>query len=81
MNNEKYDQHPELADKLVATNPLRLIEGTTHEYWAGGFVYQSNAYENHELRGDNKLGEILTLKRAQLIEARRVASALKELGV
>ena len=81
MNSEKFDQHPELADKLIATNPLRLIEGTTHEYWAGGYTYHSTSYEKRELRGENKLGEILMLKRAQLIEAKRVAAALGELGV
>lgn len=56
----KFQQHPDLADRLLATGTSRLINGVDvgERYWAAG------------PRGRNWLGRILELVRAELALSR-----------
>lgn len=55
----KFEQHPELAEKLAATGDAPLMEGNAwHDtYWG---------VDSRTLRGENRLGEILMKVRAEL---------------
>lgn len=57
----KFDQHPDLAAKLVATHPSELIEGN---WWNDTYWGQCKGV------GDNHLGRLLMELRTNLIEGR-----------
>ena len=57
----KYDQHPELLERLISTYPLPLIEASTSQRWGGGAPLSSPIYDSDEpLPGDNGFGKIVT---------------------
>ena len=42
----KYEQHPELLDRLITTSPLRLIEASTGKRWGGRAPINSPIYND-----------------------------------
>jgi ribA/ribD-fused uncharacterized protein len=55
----KFEQHPELLELLIATNPDLLIEDANDdEYWGCG----------QDGKGQNRLGKLLMIVRAEMIE-------------
>lgn len=54
---EKFLQHPELKEKLMATGDTELVEGN---YWHDTYWGVCNG------KGDNRLGKILMIVRASL---------------
>jgi len=69
----KFGRCPELGDKLLATGNAELIEGNTwhDQYW--GSCTCPKCRENE---GENHLGKLLMLVRAELLEQMKVISAL-----
>jgi predicted NAD-dependent protein-ADP-ribosyltransferase YbiA (DUF1768 family) len=55
----KFQQHPDLAQKLVATNNYKLIEGND---WGDRFW----GVDNKTGLGENQLGKVLELIRSEL---------------
>lgn len=63
VQQQKYLQNPELADRLIATGDAALIEGNT---WGDRIWGQVDGV------GENKLGHVLMQVRAQLVAQRAV---------
>jgi predicted NAD-dependent protein-ADP-ribosyltransferase YbiA (DUF1768 family) len=54
----KFNQHPELADVLVATGDARIDYSISSAYWSGG------------TKGRNWLGRLLELVRSEIVAQR-----------
>ena len=67
LNREKYDQNPELRERLIATAPHRLIEASTSQKWGGGAPFADEIYDKGIVPGHNKFGDTLTRHRDELI--------------
>jgi ribA/ribD-fused uncharacterized protein len=65
----KFTQHPELAEKLLATGDKILVEGTTwnDNYW-GVDLFSPDESSPWKFKGENKLGRILMRVREELKE-------------
>jgi hypothetical protein len=65
---QKFNKHPELMDKLLATGRKQLIEANAwrDSYWGVYYKYQKGSGTYECLGGKNKLGEILMKVRALL---------------
>ena len=69
----KYEQHPELLERLISTYPHRLIEASVSKRWGGGAPISSDIYESDKpLPGKNVFGDIETNYRNTIIEQRRM---------
>ena len=67
----KYDQHPELLERLISTYPLPLIEAITSQCWGGGAPISSPIYVSDDpLSGKNVFGNIVTNYRDRKIKER-----------
>ena len=72
MTEDKFDQHPELLERLIDTYPLELIEASIDEKWGGGAPFPSEIYEGDDpLLGANMFGKKLTRYRNKKIETMR----------
>ena len=67
LNREKYDQNPELKERLIATAPHRLIEASTSKKWGGGAPFDDEIYDKGIVPGHNKFGDSLTVLRDEYI--------------
>ena len=63
----KFDQNPRLADKLVKTGNMGLNEATHNSFFGIGVPLHAREIKEKSYRGDNKLGLILSEKRASII--------------
>ena len=63
----KFQQNPRLAEALIATQNLELVEATPSKKWGAGATLSSNVLKRHEWPGENKHGKILMTIRAKLI--------------
>ena len=73
-NEAKYRDNPDLMEVLLDTGDLKLVEGATSSFWAGGEPYNSVAYDNEDAHGKNHQGEMLMNLRTNE-RARRAALA------
>lgn len=64
--NEKFRQHPALAQKLVASGQCNLIEATLDPFWGAKAVPSSKSLKNGTWTGANMLGKILAETRDEL---------------
>ena len=65
----KFNQNPELAQRLIETRQLTLHEATTNSYYGIGVALHSRDLRNKQFSGLNKLGIALETKRTELIAA------------
>ena len=42
----KYEQHPELLERLISTIPMRLMEASMSKRWGGGTQINSTIYDD-----------------------------------
>ena len=69
---DKFEQNPDLLERLIDTYPLELIEASIDDEWGGGAPYQSKIYDSDDpLPGNNIFGKKLTKYRNQKIEKMR----------
>ena len=58
-NEAKYRDNHDLMEALIETGDLKLIEGATSSFWAGGELYNSEAYDNDDAHGKNHQGNMV----------------------
>lgn len=64
--NRKFDQNPDLADKLLSTGEMNLNEATHNVVFGIGVTLLAKEIKDKSYRGANKLGTILVKKRANI---------------
>ena len=69
-NEAKFRDNPDLMEALIETGDVKLIEGATSSFWAGGEHYDSEAYENEDAHGKNYQGNMVMNLRANEIRRR-----------
>ena len=67
LNGAKFDQNPDLKQRLIATAPHKLVEATVDSKWGGACPYASQIYGEGQIPGQNIAGEQLTKLRDDLI--------------
>ena len=60
LNRAKFDQNPQLKQRLIDTAPHRLIEATVDSNWGGACLFGSEMYEQGIVPGKNVAGDELT---------------------
>lgn len=63
----KYQQNPELADKLIKTGQRQLHEATGDNKWSTGAELASKALLNSEWTGQDLMGKLLETVRSDLL--------------
>ena len=67
LNRAKFDQNPDLRNRLIDTAPHKLVEATVDSKWGGACPFASEIYEQGQVPGQNIAGEQLTTLRDGLI--------------
>ena len=60
LNQAKYDQNPDLKQRLIETAPHLSVEATVDAKWGGGWPFGSDIYEQGQVPGRNLAGSQLT---------------------
>ena len=68
LNKAKFDQNPDLKQRLIETAPHKLVEASVDSKWGGGCPYGSDIYEQGQVPGKNVAGEQLTVQRDGMIQ-------------
>ena len=66
---KKYNEHPELLERLISTAPYPLIEASVDSRWGGG-PFNSEKYDDDTYPGDNVFGKMSTKFRDRKIKQR-----------
>lgn len=63
---EKFKQHKDLRDKLLAMGQENLIEASLDSFWGAKATLNSKSIKDGSLTGANTLGKIITEVRAEI---------------
>ena len=67
MELNKFNQKPDLKQRLIDTAPHKLVEATVNAKWGGACPCGSEIYEQGQVPGQNIAGEQLTKQRDNMI--------------
>lgn len=73
--NIKFEQNPELSERLLNTGTANLYETTMNTFFGIGATLHSREVRDMSFKGLNKLGNILQIKRDELAAARDARKA------
>ena len=68
LNQAKYDQNPDLKQRLIETAPHPIVEASIDAKWGGGCPFGSDIYEQGQVPGKNLAGLQLTKQRDDSIK-------------
>ena len=67
LNRAKFEQNPDLKQRLIDTAPHDLVEATVDSKWGGACPISSEIYEQGQVPGQNIAGKKLTTLRDSII--------------
>ena len=68
LNQAKYDQNPDLKQRLIETAPHPIVEASVTAKWGGGCLFGSDIYEQGQVPGRKLAGSQITKLRDDIIK-------------